>query len=60
MRGAEAEGIIYMIPTLSGCSFDDIVNARVSKDSPMFFQLYVNQVRRCSAGWRCMRDFLTR
>lgn len=42
-KGAEAGEIIYMVPTLSGCSFDEIVNARKNKKYPMFFQLYVNQ-----------------
>eukprot|EP00040_Diaphanoeca_grandis_P026864 m.151424 g.151424 ORF g.151424 m.151424 type:complete len:812 (-) comp30759_c4_seq2:133-2568(-) len=42
MKGAGEQGIIYMVPTLSGCSFTDIVNAR-KPDQPMFFQLYVNQ-----------------
>jgi len=42
-KGAEAGGVIYMIPTLSGCKFDDIVDARANKKYPMFFQLYVNQ-----------------
>jgi L-lactate dehydrogenase (cytochrome) len=44
-RAAGQENVIYMIPTLSGCSFDDIVGARVSPSQPMFFQLYVNQDR---------------
>ena len=43
-RAACSEGIIYMIPTLSGCSFDEITGARTGK-APMFFQLYVNQDR---------------
>jgi L-lactate dehydrogenase (cytochrome) len=43
-KAACAEGVIYMIPTLSGCSFADITAARVGKH-PMFFQLYVNQDR---------------
>lgn len=43
-EGAGREGIIYMIPTLSGCSFDDIV-AKRAPGQPMFFQLYVNQDR---------------
>lgn len=42
MKGACEQGIFYMVPTLSGCSFDDIVKARTPK-YPMFFQLYVNQ-----------------
>lgn len=44
-KGAEAGEIIYMVPTLSGCSFDEIVDARKDKNYPMFFQLYVNQDR---------------
>ena len=44
-RAAGEEGVPYMIPTLSGCSFEDIVSARVSPSQPMFFQLYVNQDR---------------
>ena len=43
-KAACAEGIIYMIPTLRGCSFADITSARTGKH-PMFFQLYVNQDR---------------
>ena len=46
MEGACEQDIIYMIPTLSGCSFDDIVktrNACGKPNYPMFFQLYVNQ-----------------
>lgn len=43
-KASGLEDIIYMIPTLSGCSFDDIIAARGPKQ-PMFFQLYVNQDR---------------
>lgn len=42
-KGAGEEGIIYMIPTLSGCAFKDIIAARKDPSTPMFFQLYVNQ-----------------
>eukprot|EP00051_Salpingoeca_urceolata_P010782 m.132629 g.132629 ORF g.132629 m.132629 type:complete len:785 (+) comp16851_c0_seq3:98-2452(+) len=41
-RAAGAEGIIYMIPTLSSCALDEIVDSSLPKQ-PMFFQLYVNQ-----------------
>jgi L-lactate dehydrogenase (cytochrome) len=44
-RAAGQEGVIYMIPTLSGCAFPEIVGARVHPSQPMFFQLYVNQDR---------------
>lgn len=44
-KGASREGIIYMVPTLSGCSFQQIVDARETADHPMFYQLYVNQDR---------------
>lgn len=43
-KACGAEGIIYMIPTLSSCSLNDIVDAR-AEDQTMFFQLYVNQDR---------------
>ncbi len=42
---AGKEGLIQMIPTLASCSFDEIVDARVSEDQPQFFQLYVNSNR---------------
>ena len=36
-----------MVPTLSSCSFEDIVNARTEDGAPtQFFQLYVNSDRR--------------
>jgi len=44
MRGAAAEGCIYMIPTLSGFSFDEIIGSR-APGQPIFFQLYVNPDR---------------
>lgn len=44
-RACEAEGCIYMIPTLSGCAFSDIVGSVTKGKQPMFFQLYVNQDR---------------
>jgi L-lactate dehydrogenase (cytochrome) len=44
-KACEAEGCIYMIPTLSGCAFSDIVGSVTKGKQPMFFQLYVNQDR---------------
>lgn len=42
-KASGAEGIIYMIPTLSSCSLKEIVDSS-QPSQPMFFQLYVNQV----------------
>ena len=38
--------IIQMIPTLSSCSLDDIVNARMHPDQAQWFQLYVDTDRQ--------------
>ncbi|KAI0282865.1 FMN-dependent dehydrogenase-domain-containing protein [Russula aff. rugulosa BPL654] len=43
-RAAAKHGIIQMIPTLSSCSFDEIVDA-AQPDQVQFFQLYVNKDR---------------
>lgn len=46
-RAAARTGLIQMIPTLSSCSFDEIVDARTPDGKPtQFFQLYVNSDRR--------------
>lgn len=46
-RAAAKTGLIQMVPTLSSCSFEDIVNARTEDGAPtQFFQLYVNSDRR--------------
>lgn len=41
-KAAHSTGIIQMIPTLSSCSMDEIINARPSPDQNQFLQLYVN------------------
>jgi L-lactate dehydrogenase (cytochrome) len=43
-RAAGKEGVIYMVPTLSGCATADIFGA-AAPAQPMFFQLYVNSDR---------------
>ena len=43
-KGASREGIIYMVPTLSGCSFQQIVDAKETADYPMFYQASDNAV----------------
>jgi L-lactate dehydrogenase (cytochrome) len=43
-RAAAKHGIIQMIPTLSSCSFDELVDA-AQPDQVQFFQLYVNKDR---------------
>lgn len=43
-RAAASEGIIQMVPTLSSCAFEDIVEAKV-EGQVLFFQLYVNSDR---------------
>ena len=43
-KACEEEGTIYMLPTLSSCSMEEITGA-VKPGQPMFFQLYVNQDR---------------
>lgn len=46
-RAAARTGLIQMIPTLSSCSFDEIVNERTEGGKPtQFFQLYVNSDRK--------------
>jgi L-lactate dehydrogenase (cytochrome) len=42
-RGAGKEGIIQVIPTSPSMSIESIIGARVSKDQPVFFQLYLNR-----------------
>eukprot|EP01065_Artemidia_motanka_P038359 TRINITY_DN47206_c0_g1_i1.p1 TRINITY_DN47206_c0_g1~~TRINITY_DN47206_c0_g1_i1.p1 ORF type:complete len:588 (+),score=159.83 TRINITY_DN47206_c0_g1_i1:80-1765(+) len=44
VRGAARTGSIFMVPTLSSCSFRDILDARVEGQT-LFFQLYVNPNR---------------
>ncbi|KAI1860371.1 uncharacterized protein JN550_011523 [Neoarthrinium moseri] len=39
------EGIIYMMPTSPSQSHDAIFSARISKDQPLFFQLYSSRDR---------------
>ena len=43
-RGAGTRNIIQMIPTLSSCSFDEMITAS-TKTQTQWFQLYVNQNR---------------
>jgi L-lactate dehydrogenase (cytochrome) len=43
-RGAARHNVIQMIPTLSSCSFDEIVDARQGHQT-QWLQLYVNQDR---------------
>ncbi|KAI0000958.1 FMN-dependent dehydrogenase-domain-containing protein [Russula vinacea] len=43
-RAAARHGVIQMIPTLSSCSFDEIVDA-AQPGQVQFFQLYVNKDR---------------
>jgi L-lactate dehydrogenase (cytochrome) len=43
-RAAATEGVIQMIPTLSSCSLDEIMDARI-EGQICFFQLYVNSNR---------------
>ncbi|WFD00236.1 L-lactate dehydrogenase (cytochrome) [Malassezia yamatoensis] len=46
-RAAARTGLIQMVPTLSSCSFDEIVNERTADGKPtQFFQLYVNSDRK--------------
>lgn len=46
VRAAAHTGLIQMVPTLSSCSFDEIVNERTADGRPtQFFQLYVNSDR---------------
>ena len=45
MSAAGREGVVYMVPTLSGCSFGEIMGARVTPAQPAWFQLYVNPDR---------------
>ncbi|CRK26298.1 hypothetical protein BN1708_014466, partial [Verticillium longisporum] len=42
---AGTHGIIHMIPTLSSCALDDIVDARRDEDQVQWMQLYVNEDR---------------
>ncbi len=43
-RAAHSTGAIFMVPTLSSCSLDEIIAAR-QPGQPLFFQLYVNANR---------------
>ncbi len=43
-RAAHNTGAIFMVPTLSSCSLDEIIAAR-QPGQPLFFQLYVNANR---------------
>lgn len=43
-RAAHNTGAIFMVPTLSSCSLDEIIAAR-QPGQPLFFQLYVNADR---------------
>ena len=45
-RGAARSGVIQMVPTLSSCSFDEIVQERRNGLPLQFFQLYVNSDRK--------------
>ncbi|KAJ9611620.1 hypothetical protein H2200_004804 [Cladophialophora chaetospira] len=42
-RGAGKEGIIQVIPTSPSMSLEAIIDARLSKQQPVFFQLYLNR-----------------
>ncbi|KAI9248255.1 FMN-dependent dehydrogenase-domain-containing protein [Phascolomyces articulosus] len=44
-RAAGVRNVIQMIPTLSACSLEEIVNARIHKNQPQWFQLYVDKDR---------------
>ncbi|KAL4400430.1 L-lactate dehydrogenase [Malassezia pachydermatis] len=45
-RAAARTGLIQMVPTLSSCSFEEIVGGRDEEGKPtQFFQLYVNSDR---------------
>ncbi|OAP58658.1 hypothetical protein AYL99_07748 [Fonsecaea erecta] len=41
--GAGKEGLIQVIPTSPSMPIEKIINARISKDQPVFFQLYFNR-----------------
>ena len=43
-KAAASTGAIFMVPTLSSCSLEEIIAAR-SPGQPLFFQLYVNANR---------------
>lgn len=43
-RAAHSTGSIFMVPTLSSCSLEEIIAAR-QPGQPLFFQLYVNANR---------------
>lgn len=45
-RAAARTGVIQMVPTLSSCSFDEIVEERKNGLPLQFFQLYVNSDRK--------------
>src|SRR6201999_3608309 len=42
-RGAGKEGLIQVIPTSPSMTIEQIIEARVSRDQPVFFQLYLNR-----------------
>jgi L-lactate dehydrogenase (cytochrome) len=41
--GVSKEGVIQVVSTSSSMSIEDIMEARVSNEQPVFFQLYVNR-----------------
>lgn len=45
-RAAGKENLIQMIPTLASCTFDEIVDAKLSSSQTQWFQLYVNMDRQ--------------
>jgi len=57
-RAAGNEGTVFMVPNLNSKGFDNIVNARVNPDQPLWFQIYVNpdrdivldQLKACAAA----------
>ncbi len=44
VRACHRTGTVYMLPTLSSCSLDEMVAAR-AQNQPLWFQLYVNPNR---------------
>jgi L-lactate dehydrogenase (cytochrome) len=57
MKAAGEENAIFMVPNLNSKGFDTILNSRVSKEQPLWFQIYVNpdrdivldQIKACEA-----------
>jgi L-lactate dehydrogenase (cytochrome) len=66
VRAARAAGVMYMLPTLSSCSLDEMLGAADFKQQTLWSQLYVNSnraaaesyVRRAEAGG-CKALFVT-